>query len=269
MKNKLNVLLVFALILTLSLSGCKISVGSPTVLNEVSKKNIVSMALDKAGTLFILADGELTSYALSGDKKLDTVFDRQALAEAELEVNNIGGDSIVYSGFIPEKLISCGEDGFQFVGRYSANDLEHQEDMFVIQDMGDMNFTAAYLGEIRRDYGAGTKTVNGIAVTDTGVYLRLNRDYIKRDEFNGGVNYNYNGYIDAFPMPDGVVGAIETGDGGETVHFLLNGGDGCRLECGGTEEAVFDRAPVADAFVQDGKVYVIYTDGIVTEYSER
>ncbi len=266
MKNKVRSLLILMAVFAAALSGCKISIGSSASENEVPMENIVSMAVDNAGTLYILSGSGLESYALSGDKKLDTVFDSQELAEAELKINNLG-NNVAYSGFIPEKLIANGDGGLQFVGRYSANDAGLEEDMFVVQDISEMNYTAAYFNDIERDYAAGGPVLNGIGVTENGLYIRLNRAYTRRHALDGGVSCKYLGVTEAFPVPENVVGALETGDDGEIVHFLINDGDGCRLERDGETEAVFDRAPVADAFAQDGKVYAVYTDGIVTEYS--
>lgn len=262
MKNNIKSLLILTLSAALILSGCKISIGKATDLTEVSMTGITSMAADQAGNLYILSDEGLSSYALSGDKKLTLIWDAAEISEAAFNLN-MNGEDIEFGGFIPEFLYSDCYGLVSFAGRYSANDAGRDRDLFVLQGTEELNSTAMYYDEIDREYGAKTPAVNGIAVTDGDTYLKLNRHHSDHGSLDGGLCMAFGGAVSACPMPDGTVGALApAGDDGE-VTFLVNDGGFC-LERGGETVYAFDGA--ISAFVQDGKAYAVYADGRVNEY---
>ncbi len=255
--------LVFAL--ALAGAGCRIKIGAPAAQTVIAAENIKSMALDGQGTLYLLTDGGLQSYALSGDKRLEYVFDKEALAEAQFRWIDRGTE-LIYTDFSPEKLIANGDVGLQFVGRYMTNDAGRDSDLFVIQDIADMNYTAAYFNEIQRDFSAKTPIVSGIGVAGTGIYLRLNRPYVDKAKFDGGIHYRFDGLVLDCAVPEGTIGAIEADESGDEVSFLVMDG-GLRLEKDGETVHSFDHALPVAGFVSEGKVYAVYSDGKVTEFA--
>lgn len=241
--------------LALTSAGCvRIRIGSGA-MTEVSMDNIRSMTVDGVGNVYLLADDGLHRYALSGDKKLEYVFDNEDLMEAEFSMVD-RGEAVTYAGFRPEKVVSSGDDTMQFLGSYTVNDVGRSCELFVIQDISNVNYTAAYFEEIER---GGSPVVNGIGVAEAGMYLRLNRPYTERKKYDSGVHFEYAGMIRPFEMPENVIGAIDSDDG---PYFLV----GSDVIFGG--ESVYSFGDdVLKTFVSGEEVYGIYPDGKVVRWS--
>ena len=261
MKKSLIALLLTA-ILALTASGC----GKKGISTEMTAQNITSMAIDGQGTVYLLSDTGLRSYKLSGDKNVEYVFDSDDLAEAEFKLINKDGETITYSAFTPERIISNGETGLQFLGYYRANDLSHDNDLFVVQDIADMNFTAAYYGDISRDYAAKTPVVNGVGVTDTGIYFKLNRQNLEIAALDDGVHFWYDGLTTAYDVPDNLIGAFDIGeDDEEQVYFLIGNGNKATVVSG--DETLAEFSGIANAFADVDSIYVIYKNGKITNWT--
>ncbi len=265
MKHKVKLLLVLSAALALALSGCKISIGKTATLTEVSLPGIRSMAVYEGGVLYMLTDSELKRYDLDGDKKLEQVYDAQELSEAELNLT-IDDEKLVYGGFIPELIFTDDVLGVSFAGRYTVNDGGRDGDIFVLQGTEVLGKYASYYNEISRDYGADSPIVNGLAVNGAGTYLKLNRSYLQHKSFDEGLSIASYGLVSPRAMPDNVIGALEPEEEGGDVTYLVRDGESFRLEQGGQDVYSFDGA--AAAFVQDAKVYAVYPDGVVKEYSD-
>lgn len=264
-KLKLFILALLTLALAAGpVTGCKRTSTSV----EISAGDIRSMAVDGQGTVYLLSVRGLQAYALSGDKRLEYVFDTKELSSAQFEWRD-SGERLVYRDFQPERLIADGETGLQFLGRYMTNDAGRDSDLFVVQDILDMNYTAAYFGEIERDYKAGTPIVNGVGVTKSGVYLKLNRPYVGRDKYNDGTNFWFNGLVEARTLPDGVIGAVgQAEDLEENVWFLTEDGEGYKI-LDGENKVLKEYAAVdaAGAFSDTESFYVIFSDGRVVRWT--
>lgn len=261
MKRSLIAVLLSA-VLILSAAGCG---GKKKIPTEMAVQNITSMTVDGQGTVYLLSDTGLRSYTLSGDKRIEYVYDSEDMAEFEFRLNDKGED-IVYSAFQPERIISNGETGLQFLGRYRSNDLRRASDLFVVQDIADINYTAAYYYAIEQEPGSKTPLVNGVGVTDSGIYLKLNRSNIDEPRFDIGSSLKYYGYESPYEMPDNVTGAFEVGEDDEaTPYFLTRNGSKAAVVSDGKTIAEFSET--ANAFVSDSTVYVIYKNGKITSWT--
>lgn len=258
-KSLIAIFLIAAL--AISAVGC----GKKTVSTEMSVKNIVSLTVDGQGTVYLLSDTGLRYYTLSGDKNIEYIFDSDDLAEATFKLND-RGEILTYSAFLPEKIIANGETGLQFVGCYRVNDAGRDSDLFVVQDILDMNYTAAYYADVQKGSGSGAPIIGGLGVTDKGIYLKLTQPYVDDERFNDGVSFGFDGFISAYAMPDKVVGAIETGEGDEAqVYFLTLDKDKAAVIS--NDETVAGFKDVANAFVNGGSVYVMYKNGKITNWT--
>ncbi len=269
--KKLKLFILAALVTALaaaSLSGCKKSDGKKGVTTLIPGEDISSMAVDGQGKLYILTDEGLKSYALAGDRRLELEFDSDDIAQAEFKWND-SGDMVVFSSFKPERVIANGDTGLQFLGRYIANDGGREADLFVIQDIADMNYSAAYFSEIQREYGAKTPTVNGVGVTKSGIYFKLNRPNVDRPNYDKGANIWFDGHLTSYDVPDGVVGAIgKTEDLKEEVWFLTKDGDGYAVTDGAKNVLKkYDGEKAAGAFSDTESFYIIYKTGKVVRWT--
>lgn len=256
---------LIALLLTAALAFTAAGCGKKSMSTEMTVQNILSMAVDGQGTVYLLTDLGLRSYNLSGDGKTEYVFDSEDLAEAKFKLND-RGDLLSYSAFTPESIISNGETGLQFLGYYRANDGDRDNDLFVVQDILDMNYTAAYYCDIARDYAAKTPVVNGVGVTGTSIFLKLNRQILDGAAHDNGFRFRYDGLTTAYEVPDNMIGAFEIGEEeDEQVYFLTLSGDSAAIVSGG--ETIAEFSTVANAFADGESVYVIYKDGKITTWT--
>ena len=253
--RKTIAIILTAVLMVVSMTGC-IKTKADGAATELSMKGIRSMAVDGHGTVYLLTDDGLRKYTLSGDKKLDYAFDSSDMDEAKFSWID-RGEKVEYSDFQPESLIANGETGLQFLAVYRSNDLGRDSNLFVVQDILDMNYSAAYFNEIE---SGDPPTVNGIGVTEKGLFIKLNRPYTERHGFDGGVHFEYNGYISAIEMPDGVIGAMEA----ENEVFFLTKNN----EIISGDEVVFSfEGNVVTAFVSGDGAYAIYPDGKVIKWT--
>lgn len=251
---------VMVLLIIFSFCSC-----SSKVKTELAIKGIRSMTADVNGNVYLMTEKGLQFYLLSGDKSLeilyynDVVYDKEGLAEAKLDwVKN--GEELTYSDIYVDRLRCIGDDGITMVGKYTSNNVGHPNELFVIQDAFDLNFSAAYFVEMEKE---GAKNfINGFADTVNGIYFKLNRQADDGERYIGGTYFAYNGSVMPINMPDSVTDAIETDDG--TV-FLVESKDKVELNNGEKTIKSFERKKIADAFVQDNDLYIIYKDGNVTK----
>lgn len=252
------------LVTVLSLCACSGKTGT-----ELAVKGIRSMTADNIGNVYLLTDNGLKFYLLSGDKSLkhlyynDVVYDKEGFAEAKLDwIKN--GKEITYSDLYVDRLRCIGEDGITMIGKYTSNNSGLTKELFVIQDAFDMNFSAAYLLEMDKE---GSKNfINGIADTENGIYFKLNRSCEDGEQYDDGTFFSYTGTVSPKKMPDNVTDAVETDNG---CLFLVESKKKLELNDGEKTVKAFDRSKIADAFVQDNTVYLLYKDGTVTVADEN
>ncbi len=257
MKKRLLAIFMAAFAL-FSLSAC----GKSRIKTELPMENIQSMMVNGYGDLYLLTDTGIRYYAMSTDKEVDYIYGKDEINEAQFQWEE-GGETISYGSLKIDKLLSAGEEGVTIIGRYMTNTSGRDSDLFVVQDVADLNVTAALFREIKREESK-TPVINGIGASENGMYYKLNRSDVRSDNYNKGVSLQYSGIITAFDVPDDVTGAVEKED---QVYFLIENRSEAKILSNGEEVFSFDKGALADAFVSGGAVYAAYKDGRVTRWT--
>ncbi len=249
-------------IMIFSLSSCS-GCGKGSAATELPLEGIRSMIATEAGDMYLLTDKGLIRYALSSDKKRETIYDSADLQNAKFEWIDRGQD-ITYSDIYIDRLMSLGEDGVNMVAKYTNNNGGRTTELFVLQDAFDLNYSAGHFTEIEKE-GEGS-FLNGAAATSSGVFYKLNRRDIDGDKYDNGSFFSFTGSVEPFDMPDDVTGAVRAKDN-DTIRtiFLVENSGKAQLVENGEVIKDFDRSQVADVFVDDGSFYVIYKNGKVTK----
>ncbi len=255
--------IALAMLCALGVSGCK-KKNSDKFLVKLPMENILSMACDGLGNVYLLSDKGLRLYAMSGDEYVDYIYDSEDFSDALFKWND-NGEKVTYKCLVPEQLFAVGEDGVTIMGRYTANENGRESDLFVLQDVVDFGEgQSAYLAEIKRDYKTKTPVVNGIGVTSDGVYFKLNRDFVEKERFDNGVKYMLYGQISACDVPDNVIGAVGTED---NLYFVTENVDGVQVLHDGKAVKDFDGDDHAAVFVSGGAVYAVSKDGVIKKWT--
>ncbi len=255
--------MALAMLCALGASGCK-KKNSDKFLVKLPMENILSMACDGLGNVYLLSDKGLRLYAMSGNEYVDYIYDSDDFNDALFEWNDNGKD-VTYKGFAPERLIAVGEDGMTIVGRYTANENGRKSDLFVLQDAADFaEGRSGYLEEIKRDYKAKTPVVNGIGVTSDGIYFKLNRGFADKERYDNGVKYMLYGQVSPCDVPDNVIGAVGTED---DLYFVTENEGGTQVLHDGKEVKSFDKESFAAVFVNGGAVYSVSKDGVIKKWT--
>lgn len=256
MKKKFVSLLLAALLL-FALTGCK-----GKFKTELPMQNIKSMICTGEGDVFLLSDLGLRRYNLSSDKDVVYIYNTEDLADAVFDLYK-NGTHVKYTGIYIDRLLPQGDTGVVMAAKYTENDLGWDDELFVLQDAADLNFSAAYFTGIEK---SDSGFLNGVAADSSGLYFKLNAPVEEGVEYYDGIKYNFFGQTYPYAMPDGVTGAIKTGgEDDDTSCFLVETKTSVGLTDGETVIKTFNRSKVADAFVSGDSVYVIYKDGQVTK----
>ena len=261
MKKRVAIIAVIAAAVLAALAAALFAFLPRGIRTELPAEGIRSMISAGDGTVFFLSGEGLIRYNLSGDKKLINVYDAKELADATFEVDYNGAD-ITYSDLQIDRLVLVADDGVTMVGKYAKNSLGRDADMFVLQDAADLGFSAGYYTEVERS----DSLVNGVAAYEYGMYFKLGANGTNGHVYTDGSRFVFIGHTEDAPMPDGVTGVItDEGDAAaERPLFLVETRAAVELTDGSSAVHSFDRARVADAFVDGGKVYAVYKDGAVT-----
>lgn len=261
MKKKAVIITVCVALVLAALAAALFAALPRGIKTELPAEGMRSMISAGDGTVFFLSDEGLIRYNLADDKKLINIYDANELADAVFELEYNGAD-ITYSDLKIDRLVLAGVDGVTMVGKYAKNSLGRDAEMFVLQDAADLGYSAGYYTEVEKS----DDTVNGAAAYAFGMYFKLNALGSRGHDYTKGNRFTFLGQSTAFPMPDGVTGVIVAADDkdGENPLFLVETDDKVELTDGEAAVRSFDRSRVADAFVDGGKVYAVYKEGVVT-----